>query len=182
VSAMKSTDLIERILQAHDVSLVITDPRGHETHVAVAVPDLTSAPRRVWGDWGPMYAIALPADGTVAVAVGSDQKPARSYEELDARWLEIESPMVATVRAATPLVMNVPLPHRPLVLRVFYDLLARPVRAEVESTVETDGIDGGEALYDVAVVREPAPPVARLEQPRTQQRHHAGEGSRHASE
>ncbi len=128
---MTHTDLIERVLEAHEVSLVITGPWGEATHVNVAMPDLRCAPRQVWGDWGPMYTVSLPPDRTIEVSVRTPTDPEITREALDIGKLEIDSPMSAATRRRTPLVVKLPLARRGLGLHVHYDTQGRPAKAEI---------------------------------------------------
>ncbi len=128
---MEHTTLIERILDAHDVSFVITGPWGEATHVSVALPDLRSADRSAWGDWGPMYSVCLPTGCAVEVSARASGTREPLREALDLNRLEIESPMLASTRQATPLVMKLPLPRQEVNLLIFYDANAQPVRVEL---------------------------------------------------
>ena len=153
---MNRTELIERVLETHEISLVVTGPWGETSHVTLRMPDLRRAPRSVWGDWGPMYTVSLPRDRAVEVSVktGGTRMPT---PPLDLDRLEIDSPRSASVREVTPLVLKLPLPTPGRLLHVFYGTEGRPVRAELAVRESSSG-----ATSDPHVVTVAPSPATRV--------------------
>ena len=146
---MKNIELIERVLERQEFTVAITGLWGESTRVNVTVPDLRSAPRTVWGDWGPMYIVSIPANQAIEVSVRpSTGGVSVIHDQLDVRRLHIDSPMLADVRAVTPLVMKLPLPQDALRLRVFYDAIGQPAKAELGRSL----VAANQDAYEVSLV------------------------------
>lgn len=176
---MESTDPIERVLEAHQITVTIAGPWGETTHLSIAIPDLRTAPRRVWGDWGPMYVISLPPDRPVEVFARPPERPEGSRQRLDLSELEIESPMLAATRRATPLVMKLPLTHKGLLLHVFHDPRGLPARVEL---TPLGGASGRRSLCDVGIRRDEAAFAAVHEAHDFERASFALGGDQHAAE
>lgn len=129
---MQEIPLIERVLEAREVSAVITGPWFDEIQLTLWIPDLRSAPRSLWGDWGPMYSVALDADHRLEVALGGGGSTGTLREVLELSHLAVESPMRAVTRQLTPLVMKVPLPGARGILRIAFDPAGEPESVELE--------------------------------------------------
>lgn len=126
---MERRDVIERVLTAHEIAVRMTGPWGETSRLRIAMPDLRSAPRRVWGDWGPMYTVSVPPDRTVHLWIWTPGDAAPAHETLRIDRLRIDSPASASTRAITPLVVELPVPRRRLILQVAYDTHGRPAKA-----------------------------------------------------
>lgn len=131
---MECTELIDLILQPHEVSAMFSDPLGQETHITVAVPDLRSARRSAWGDWGPMYTVFIPPGRTIHVTTRAAGSSSGSRVALDSSQFEVESPLLASAREITPLIANIPLRNRGSILRIFYDARGRAMRTALVPT------------------------------------------------
>lgn len=145
---MKTTELIERVLERHEFTVAITGPWGERVDVHVVIPDLRSAARSVWGDWGPMYTVSLPPERKPEVSVRLAMARTATREVLELPRLQIDSPMAARTRRVTPLVMKLPISERGVALHVSYDTRGRPASAEV---VPLPGASEGLAPYRVEV-------------------------------
>ncbi len=146
---MESTELIERVLAPQDISSVITDPWGVESRFRIQLPELRSAPRQVWGDWGPMYTVTVPEDRAITLCI-STRTGETLRETVAARQIQIESPMLADERELTPLVMKLPLNRSGLSLHLFYDAEGLPKRAEIERLA----VEADKPLFDVKIARK----------------------------
>ena len=128
---MKNTNLIERVLEARDFSLIVEGAWGEQRYLHVAIPDLRDAPRHVWGDWGPMYTVSLPHDRSVKVSLRTSSTGAVSREAVAEAHLEVHSPMLASARLQTPLVMKLPLRRQGLLLQICYGVDGKPATAKL---------------------------------------------------
>ncbi len=147
---MNTNELIERVLERQELTVALTGPWGETAHLELSIPDLRSAPRSVWGDWGPMYTVSVPADRKIEVSIRPDPGQASKRETLDLARLQIDSPMFAKVRWRTPLVMKLPMPERGVEFHLFYDTEGRPAKAEV---VPLSGAETGPVSYEVEIER-----------------------------
>ncbi len=169
---MKSSELMDHVLRAHDISLTIGGPWGHETRLTVTMPDLRSAPRTAGGDWGPHYSVSVPADKPIQATVWAPSGRSVATRDLNLGRLEFECPMLAEVRAATPLVLELPLTELNCRVRVYYGRHGAVLRAEC---VPVSGVTLGEH------------PALRAEEdratpPRMAQSHSNGDGRNHNRE
>ena len=146
---MPNPELVDRVLEAHEISIVITGRWGQTTRLRVSIPDLRGAPRRAWGDWGPMYTVSIPPDRAIEISVDAPFASAPRVEALDLSKLEIDSPMAGALRDLTPLVMKLPLLKQRLHLHVYYDPRGRPTKAKL---VPMTSAVGRRALVDAAIV------------------------------
>jgi hypothetical protein len=147
---MNTNQLIERVLERQEITVTLTGPWGETTHLDLSIPDLRSAPRSVWGDWGPMYTVSVPSDRRIEVSIRPMGGETARRETLDLDRLQVDSPMFAKVRYETPLVMKLPMPERGVVFHIFYGSDGRPAEAEV---VPLSGAGEGPVSHQVAIGR-----------------------------
>jgi len=172
---MNTITLVEQVLEAHEVTAVLTGPFGDQAHLTVAIPDLRSAPREVWGDWGPMVSVTIPEGLELQATIQRPGQPPTSQEPLEVTEVTLRSPMAASRREVSPFVMTIPLPHLGSSLEVSYGPEGRPCAAELRPLS-----GAGQGLGGIVRLHQQAPTVGNFGRERPA-RAGAGEELRHAS-
>ena len=137
---MEDKQLIDYVLRQREVFITIPGPWRQKTQLAISIPDLRDAPRRVSGDWGPMYTVSIPPGHPVELAVSAGSDEGQSVERLDIARLQVDSPMLASERRETPLVMKLPVVEQDGLLQLFFDATGTVVRAELHKLSGTASV------------------------------------------
>lgn len=124
--------LIDLVLRPQAVTVAISGPWTHGVKVDVSLPDLRSAPRNVWGDWGPMYKISVPSETSIDVVVREGEADEPKQEAIQIDEIHVDSPMIASERVATPLCMKLPLARHGCRLELYFDGEGHVARANLE--------------------------------------------------
>lgn len=145
---MQDEERLERILRPRSICLPAWGPGAEVTEVRVTLPDLRSAPRSQWGDWGPMYSVQVPAAHALQVELRLPGSQASTRHALALQRIVLESPMAARTRACTPLMMTLPLASPKGALTLYFDPLGEAARAEWTPAASSDAALGGDAASE----------------------------------
>ena len=143
---MNSTDLIDLVLSGDRVSFVITGPWAQRTTVELALPDLRSARRACWGDWGPMYKVSVPPDRPIGMRVHAPDGGPSIAQTLDLTEVRVESPILASTREQTPLVMTLPLVDHGVCVSIYFDHQGQAVHTEAAPLMTSGAMSGASAI------------------------------------
>jgi hypothetical protein len=146
--AMELHALIDFVLGPQTISLTARTLRQQRADVTVEMPDLRQAPRSVRGDWGPVYTVSIPAGRYIELRLQLGDSDHTTRERLTLETLTIAAPVLADIRRATPLVMELPLREHNLRIRVFYDTEGRVAKADMAPLL------GNQALVPVQEDRQ----------------------------
>lgn len=103
----------------------------HSTAITIKIPDFSNFEYSVWGDWGPMYTIAVNPMDPISISYSDLKSKNNESYKLEEKNFELYSPMIAKEREEHPFFFRIQDRSKGFAYQLFLNKNSEVVRAEI---------------------------------------------------